>query len=410
MDAPRMPFTLTYGISLLRRAHMLAMLALVLGGPVALILLLLPLGTAASGDVSLWSAAVAFFRDALAEDPSLKYQVWLLVAVLPFAALGLLGHYLARITVTPSGIDGYLPRWLGMGLFGQTGGRWQFAWSQIRRVRIECAEPGRGRRGKHRTGTLHALQQARLVIETDREVVRLGVFPWFVRGGPDHRLGLREMSLAGGVDARECLARSPLVTTLAAQGIAPEWTEQSPAGQARLQGYNLAHHSGMLAQLLVMGLAGAYALVDTFFLTHYAVLDTPPLWPFALAGFVAALGLRPLGRGAPRTERVAVAVLTGAALTAAVYPAMLRANAWTAEPQVVEYTAVAHGRFEAPGNAPPLDLTGYGLKAYWIEKVGEGGHHRFTLLEGVFGFRQLDLAPLYESSRAFYRRRRDRVI
>ena len=404
MDAPAIPFTLTPGLSLLRRRVMVGMVALVLALPLALVVALLPVDSLVRGDEALWQAAVAFFRDAAADDPGLVYEAWLLVALLPLGLLALLGHWLAAIRVTPTGIDAHLPRWLGVGLLGQTGGRWRIVWSDIRAARLECADTAPGGGLMRRTAAVQALQAARLVIETDRGAIRLRPFPWYVRGARDHRLGLREVSIVGRLDPRACLARSPLVRALTAQGHGPEWAEAGGGG-AVAGGYDLAKHRGMVAQMVLMAVAGLYAVTDAFFLGQFRVLDALPLWPFALVGAGAAVAVGPLGRGAPSGERVAVAALTVAALVAAVYPAMLRLNAWTADPVVVEYTAVAHGRFEAPGDRPAIDLGDQRLDAYWREAVGAGGRHRFTLLQGVFGFRQVDLGPLYERTRAFYRER-----
>lgn len=403
MDLPRMPFTLQHGLGLLRRWPMLGMLALLLGVPLALALLLLL--CLADADASPWEAVVASYRAAAEDDPGLRYQLWLLAGLLPLGALALIGHRLARIRVTPSGIDGYLPRWLGMGLFGETGGRWRVAWSEIRAVRMECPGPPRAGGLGRRMAALQGIKLARLVIETDRGAVRIRPFPWHVPGGEDHRLGLRELSLAGRVDARERLARAPLVQALAAQGHAPEWEEASSASTRVAAGYDLARHRGMVGQLVVMGLAGLYTVADTFFLGQFHLLDPLPWWPFVAAGAVALLVIPPLGRGAPALERRTVAALTIAAIVAAVYPALLRINALTAQPEVVEYTATAPGQFEAPGERPVIDLSEHGLEAYWAEVVGSGGQHRFTLLRGALGFRQLALGPLYERTRAFYRER-----
>lgn len=148
-------------------------------------------------------------------------------------------------------------------------------------------------------------------------------------------------------------------------------------------GFDLGRDPGMVLQLLLLFGAGLYVLVDTFFLLQYTPLTSMPLAPFALALIVALPLALWLGRRAPGTERLAVAVLT-------------------AEPHLVEYVPTAPGRFRsATGEYPALDLSDRSLAEYWAQRE-PGAGHPFTLLRGNADFWQLDLAPLYERTRGFY--------
>jgi hypothetical protein len=127
-----------------------------------------------------------------------------------------------------------------------------------------------------------------------------------------------------------------------------------------------------------------------------------PSLPFVAVTGAGALAVMMLGRGAPRAERLVLGVLTVAALTAAVHPALLRVNALTATPQEVAYVATGAGRFEArDAGLPALDLSNEDVNEYWAQ-YPIGAEHPFTLLRGAGMFYQLDLAPLYARTRSFY--------
>ncbi len=260
---------------------------------------------------------------------------------------------------------------------------------------------GRGRL-ERRVAKAQRIRASRLEIETDRETIRLSPFPWYRPGGPDHRLGMRELSALSGADPASFIERAPLLESLRAQGITIE-SAREDAADAPPPGFDLARDRGMVAQLVLLFAAGLYALVDTFFLLQYTPLAPMPRAPFALM-LMAAIPLTFwLGRRAPLAERAVVGALTVAALAVAVYPGLLRLNAATAEPQVVEYVPTAPGRFRAETDEyPDIDLSDQSLSEYWAQR-GPAVSHPFTLLRGDAGFWQLDLEPLYERTRDYYR-------
>src|SRR5690606_15413989 len=105
--------------------------------------------------------------------------------------------------------------------------------------------------------------------------------------------------------------------------------------------------------------AGLYALADTFVVDVHKPLGPLPLAPFVLFGVVAGIAASKLGRGAPKAERIGVGLLAVGACVAAAYPATLRFNAATAEPEVAAYVSAGGGRFVAPSERlPSIDLSG----------------------------------------------------
>lgn len=150
--------------------------------------------------------------------------------------------------------------------------------------------------------------------------------------------------------------------------------------------------------------AGIYALIDALFIQPYLPLETLPTAPFLLVGALAAFAAWKLGQGAPRLERSIVGFLSVAACVAATYPAMLRLNAATAPAEAIPYVSLG-GLFGPDGERlPAVDLSGLGVPEYWAE-YPPGTRHEFTLIKGSAGFYQLDLAPVYDRTRRFYRDR-----
>lgn len=407
MDLTRQRVRLRYGVSLLRRRQTILLMFVLLGVPLALLVALVTiLGLPAEEPATLSARLLEALRVAMADDPSLVFLMWLMPPAAVATAVALLVQRTAWLRIGPGGIEGYLPRFVGFGLTGQTIGRWQVSPDRIRAARLRGHHGGSGGRGRleRRLAKAQRLRTSRLEIDTDRGIIRLSPFPWYRPGGPDHRLGVRELSALSGADPASLIERAPLLESLRAQGITIE-SAREDADEVAPPGFDLARDRGMVVQLVLLFAAGLYALVDTFFLLQYTPLAPMPGAPFALMLMVVIPLTFWLGRRAPLAERVAVSALTVAALAVAVYPGLLRLNAATAEPQVVEYVPTTPGRFRATtGEYPDIDLSDQSLSEYWAQR-GPGESHPFTLLRGAAGFWQLDLAPLYERTRDYYRTR-----
>lgn len=390
------PFTLRLGISLLRPSHMRALLIVVFGVPLIILALLVHVTSPASGDDPGYSELLETFWSEFLRDPGNRLMLWALVVLLPLGVLAVFVQRLAHIRVTSTGLQARIPPVLGLGLFGQSGGQWDVRWEDVRRVRMVAP--------KRTRNTVQRLGWFRLVIETGRGEVRLNPFPWFNPDAEDHRLRLGELLRFGRLDAGRRVKEAPLIEVIEARGFEIEQVsgEGGDRGTASA-GFDLARHRGMVVQLGLFLAAATYAIADTFFISAYRPLESLPAMPFVMVGLAALAGIAVLGRGVPRLERLAVGALTVISLVAAVHPATLRFNASTAESRIVAYEAVGPGRFRpVDGEEPSIDLRDLDVDRYWA-RYPRGAEHRFTLLRGIPGFEQLDLAPLYERTRAFYR-------
>lgn len=405
MDPAGQPVRLRYGVSLLRRRQTVVLVLALVAVPLAAVAAVAAiLALHAEEPATVPGLLLENLREVIADDPSLVIGFWLMPPLAIATGVMLLAQRAAWLRIGPGGIEGYLPRHMGFGLTGQTVGRWQVSRDRIRAVRLLLPRGGTGRL-ERRLAKVQRIRACRLEIETDRESIRLGPFPWYRPDGADHRLGLRELSALSDADMASHIERTPIVESLRARGITIESVPGDAAGdaaEATPPGFDLAGDRGMVAQLVLLFGAGLYALIDTFFLLQYTPLAPMPRAPFAVM-LLAAIPLTVwLGRRAPHAERIVVSALTVAALAVAVYPGLLRFNAMTAEPLVLEYIPTAPGQFRpAAGEYPAIDLSDRNLAEYWAQR-GPEASHPFTLRRGDAGFWQLDLAPLRERTRAFY--------
>jgi hypothetical protein len=380
------------GATLLRGSHVYWLVMLLLGIPLLLVL-------AVAYIIAVDRGATANFQEILlsfwnSPKPGSSMQLWLLVILIPVGLLMLVLHRFTYIRIASDGMEGYIPGLLGQGIIGLSTGHWRIPWGSIRSVHLLPPK-------KWTKKPAFDLKAYRLVIETDREQIRLSPFPWVLRDAPDHRLSLRNASRMKGFDATEVIERAPLIRALRARGI--EFSTTPPAAENTIPAeYDLAKHRGLVLQLVLFFAAGLYALIDGLVFDTYKALEPLPVGPFVLVGLTGAAIALVLGRGAPPAERAIVGALMVAALTAAVYPGLLRFNALTAEPQQVPYRAVSIGRFESMESGfPDMDLRGLDIDKYWLQ-YPEGMEHPFVLLRGEGGFYQLDLAPLYQRTRDYY--------
>jgi hypothetical protein len=329
------------------------------------------------------------------KDPGMKWHFVVFAVIVPLGMAAMWMQRLAYIRLTAHGIEGYIPRWTGLARRNLTTGHWKVLWGSIRSARLEP--------GKPMPQLMHQLAGYRLVLETDRGQIRLSPFFWIMRNGPDHRLTLRQTLNAKNIQAADLVMRAPLIKSLQQRGI--DFVEAAGAAAAGPVGFDLAKHRGLLIELVLFFGAGLYALVDGLFIAAFKPLETLPLLPFLVIAVVALVTVSILGRGAPTLERSVVGIITVVALTAAVYPGLLRVNALSAEPQSITYKAVAAGRFEPlDRELPAIDLTGLHVDEY-LAQYPPGKEHEFRLLRGVSGFYQLDLRPFYAQTREFYKRK-----
>lgn len=338
-------------------------------------------------------AFLSGFWQEMREDPVLVGMAVLVVALTPVL---LYATARSRLRITPEGLYGHVSPWLGVGLLGWSTGEIRIPWSAIRAADLI---PGR----QAGFGT-QRLAGYRLILQTADRTFRLAPYLWRATEEPDHRIGFFDAFRKRDFDADGVIERTPLVREARARalfGQAPG-NESDPADSNAA--FDIMKHRGLLAQVVLFLAALVYALADGLAINPYRLLEGQP-WLFLVAvALIAAAVVNVSGRGAPRMERLAVGIMTVAAVTAASYPLFLRINAWTGTSQEVIYTATEEGSFRSiEGDHPPVHVDVARAPEYWAQ-FGRGERHTFTLVRGVADVYQLDTRPIFRETRAFYRR------
>ncbi len=361
--------------------------ALLVVTPLALYFLLGP-GT----DPALAGELMAKARASLRERP---LELATLVGGLVLSPLPLLyvarARELERLVITAEGLEYVSPLPRALQFLKPS---WTLRWTQVHRAALGSS------------GVAPGPQFARLVFDLGLERRRLMPYSWVdpQTYQPPSAWSVREAQRRMQRDAVLAeLRASPLLAAVALHvpQFSVDWDTVS-----RPQ-FALEKNPWTLAAVIAFFALFVYALLDGLFLNPETYAEPPRYAAYAAAGAAAALALFGLLRraGAPAGESVALALLTGAALGAALYPGLLRVNQLTDArgPQVYAYQHRGGGHFTPRQDGPPpLDLSRYA--EYWAE-LRAGAGYTFELRRGGLGFYQLNLTPLYASMRAHHRER-----
>lgn len=167
--------------------------------------------------------------------------------------------------------------------------------------------------------------------------------------------------------------------------------------------FDLWSHKGLTAAVVGFFVLGGYAVLDTYFISPWIYVGSPPTGPLLAAGSiglaVALLG----GRGAPQMERYAIAGLLALSAAGAVYPALLRVNAATDPDGAAGYRfrQTAVGEFRAVDHPEIPAVRFDGEREFWAQ-TEVGSEREFVLARGSLGFWQLDMRPVQMDMRLYY--------
>lgn len=334
------------------------------------------------------------FRD---DYGNIHFELQILVIVSLIGALVAAANRKVKVTLDSETFSIKIPKLTGLGLMGLTTGEHRIPLHTIRKIELT---PVTGFRNM-----AQAIQQSRLRLITDSKTYQLQPYNFLKVGAPDHRLGLTGAFGKPKARVEAIINEAPLVRALseAAGEASVASTPVDRSGPLAKQ-FNLLKHRGMVIELVLLTGLGAYALIDYLLLTNYLILGDLPLWPFVSAGLLAgALGIR-LGRGAPGAERVGVAAMLCMVAMAATYPGIQRYTLIASpEPVPVAYemTETAHFQHSV---YPAIDQRSSNITEYW-ESLETGKNVDFLVHKPVLGFSLVDMSPVYEKSRAFYRAR-----
>ena len=261
---------------------------------------------------------------------------------------------------------------------------WSIRWEALRSASLTISPPGR-------FGTV-------LVLDSGARRVRLTPCRWVDASTPEPSDACPKPGfLSTAATSRADVEQSPLLRYLAAAGIAVD-------GSAAAPGFALEHNKRTKAAMVLLFIALAYALGDTFFVLQEAYAGSSYLAVYTATGVLAALASAAwMHRGmVPLAESVGVGLMLGAACGAALYPGLLRLNQLTdtAGLHSVEYHCTAPGIFVPMREGPPA-LEFHDNAEYWAQ-FPAGASYRFDLRRGGLGFYQFSLAPIHEDMRRYF--------
>jgi hypothetical protein len=299
-----------------------------------------------------------------------------------------------RLILTPAGIEYRSPLPAALHSWRPS---WSLRWDQIRGLSLK----GHGLRGYG--------PQA-VALELDAGTRKLTIFPyqWV---DPDHYRPVspwREMHkpqrVAPEVVAAAVLESAALRYLAAAL---PRLTARLGPGAVATP-FALEKNPHTLALVIVFFGLLFYALGDTFFVGQETYAEVPPYGVLVACGVVAAVAAALwMRRGqVPWAENLFVALLLGGALGAAGYPGALRINALTDGEGLRKYSYQLAPQGKLQPLTPGLPVLAFPQYPEYWGQFATGSRHEFELRRGTLGFYQLDMRPVNEALRDFYRRKK----
>lgn len=179
----------------------------------------------------------------------------------------------------------------------------------------------------------------------------------------------------------------------------------APLSLQRLKPFALEKNPVALAFVAVFFVSILYAFADTFIFNAENYTSQPFYLVYVTGGLTLSLIALLLLRGAkvPVTESLVVAVLTGVAFGAALYPGLLRANQLTDTGglQTYEYKMIEPAYFVHEQDGPPELKFPERHREFWSQ-YDPGSTQEFELRKGGLGFYQINMKPIYDRIRNYY--------
>ncbi|MFQ5756665.1 MAG: hypothetical protein ACE5H7_11325 [Acidiferrobacterales bacterium] len=179
----------------------------------------------------------------------------------------------------------------------------------------------------------------------------------------------------------------------------------APLNLQRLKPFALEKNPVALAFVALFFVSIIYAFVDTLIFNAESYASQPFYPVYVTAGLTLSLIALLLLRGAkvPITESVVVAVLTGAAFGAALYPGLLRVNQFTDTEglQTYKYKMIEPAHFIPEQDGLPELKFPDRHREFWSQ-YDPDTTQEFELRNGGLGFYQINMKPIYNRIQDYY--------
>jgi len=147
-----------------------------------------------------------------------------------------------------------------------------------------------------------------------------------------------------------------------------------------------------------------YFIGDVFFgLTEYYVPDTP--WHiFVLAGFLGAfIAHRFLYKESLRKQdSILMAVLFGLGIGLASYPLSIHASQWGDTNDLISYAYELREENKWYPVDSDMPVLFFDRRSHYWAQFAKGAQMNFELRQGVFGYVQINMVPIYADQKRFY--------
>jgi len=152
----------------------------------------------------------------------------------------------------------------------------------------------------------------------------------------------------------------------------------------------------------------AYAIVDGGFLLHETYALEPPFESLIIIGLMAmGIGMLWMLRSrVPFVESLVIALFTGAAAGAAAYPGLLRINALTDTEGLRPYDYELRSCTELRPHMAGLPVLAFPKYCDYWSQFKAGSVQVFELRRGGLNFYQLNMAPIEQRMRIYYRKQK----
>jgi hypothetical protein len=242
-----------------------------------------------------------------------------------------------------------------------------------------------------------------IVINTkNNKTFRIIPWQWIDPNDPGSKNSLRSQIIFSSKKIAQQVEETPVMKFLTDRNL----FSNSQSYKDPAETLNSNRKAQIIAGLFIISIL--YFIGDVYFgLTEYYV-STMPWHVFIINGVLGLIITHQVlsKEKLRKTDSLMMAVMFGLGIGLISYPLSIRANQWTDNKGLTPYTYELRGGskwYPVDTNMPVLTFEKSG-SPYWAQ-YSPGEQKVFELRQGVLGYTQINMAPIYEEQRQFYQNR-----
>lgn len=176
--------------------------------------------------------------------------------------------------------------------------------------------------------------------------------------------------------------------------------------------FALEKHPHSLSAVLLFFIFSAYATADGLFIYGETYASQPLYWIYVGAGMLTALtSFLWLSRvRVPLLESTILATLIGGSIGIALYPGLLRINQLSDKNGLVVYEYVLQSDMSLKPGVTALPILRFDNYHEFWQHQGVGSLHNFQIRKGGLDFYQINMRPVREEMKIFYREKNAELV